>query len=249
MNNRLSITLEAVAIILIITILGWTIIPMFLAAQNTNTPENFPDPAFRAAVEKFMGVEPGGVFTKTQVAEQTGTLNCSNMNVTNTIGLEYLKSVTKIEANDNNLKSINLSNQTLLESINLDNNQLTSLDVTKSPKLYDLFLSDNQISNIDLSQNHDLKRLMSMSGQLTSIDVTKNTKLYSLQIMGHQIKQFPDLSNNTELGVVDLRLNNIGCDSLPAIKAFKKSFEAKSDYSFQYSQQNGLELDECSAIN
>lgn len=31
--------------------------------QHINTPDNFPDPNFRAFVEEYMGVEPGGEFT------------------------------------------------------------------------------------------------------------------------------------------------------------------------------------------
>ncbi len=44
--------------------------------QNINTPDNFPDPNFRTAVEVFMRVESGDEFTAENVALMTGPLIC-----------------------------------------------------------------------------------------------------------------------------------------------------------------------------
>ena len=68
------IVLEAVLVLFTLSILLWIFIPRFLESQNINTPENFPDPVVRAAVEKFMGVEPGGYFTKRQARIQNGNI-------------------------------------------------------------------------------------------------------------------------------------------------------------------------------
>lgn len=292
MKKKQLILLETVTVIFVLSLLAWFMIPKFLYVnQNINRAKYFPDPAFHAAVQKFMRVEPGDLFTAKEAAAKSGILDFANQGVKSVAGLKYIKSVTKIQAQDNQLKEIDLSSQTELETIDLgnnllstldvsnnmklstllcgnnqleeiklaeygeiftlivSNNKLTSLDVAKSPKLYDLFFSGNQIKNINLSQNPDLKRLLSMGGELTSIDLSNNTKLYSLQIIGNQLEKFPDLSKNPKLRVVDFRSNNIDCDSLPAINSFKKIFTAESETSFQYSQQNGLELDECTAEN
>lgn len=59
-RRKKLLALELCAAALVLTIAYWYTLPLFTQAQSFNTEENFPDPRFRKAVEKFMGVEPGG---------------------------------------------------------------------------------------------------------------------------------------------------------------------------------------------
>lgn len=292
MKKKQLILLETLAVIFALSLLAWFMIPKFLFVnQNINREKYFPDPKFRSAVERFMEVEPNGFFTAEQAAAKTGVLDFTSQNVKSVTGLEYIKSVSGINAINNQIIEIDLSNQTELESIYIADNQLikldvsnnkklitllcngnklqeinlaeggelysliamdnnlTSIDISKCASLVDLFIGGNQIKELDLSQNPELKQIRSLNGQLTSIDVTKNTNLKMLQIISNQLTAFPDLSNNNQLEVVDLRLNNIGCDSAEAIEKFKKTFEGNMSYAFQYAKQKNTNLDDCIAEN
>lgn len=69
-------------------------------------------------------------------------------------------------------------------SINSDC-KLTSVDVTKNPKLTYLAASDNRISSIDLSANPKLKTLYLRNNLLTDIDVSASPDLYAVDLTGN----------------------------------------------------------------
>ena len=71
--------------------------------QNINTPENFPDPNFRAAVEEFMGVEPGGEFTAAEASIKDGRLDCMLRDIKDMTGIELFPSLTVLYCNWNQL--------------------------------------------------------------------------------------------------------------------------------------------------
>ncbi len=56
--------------------------------QNINTPVNFPDPNFRAAVEEYMGVPSGGEFSALEASMKDGELICSGLGIEDLTGIE-----------------------------------------------------------------------------------------------------------------------------------------------------------------
>ncbi len=66
--------------------------------------------------------------------------------------------------------------------MSLYNNQLTSIDVSQNTALTYLSLHDNQLTSIDVSQNTALTELSLSNNQLTSIDVSNNTNLNRLLV-------------------------------------------------------------------
>ena len=79
-----------------------------------------------------------------------------------------------------------------------DNNQLTSLDVSQNTALTLLWCYSNQITSLDVSQNTALTGLTCWSNQLTSLDVSQNTALILLQCGLNQLTSL-DVSNNISL--------------------------------------------------
>jgi len=77
--------------------------------QHINTPDNFPDPNFRAFVEEYMGVEPGGEFTAEQAGEKTGRLDCSFRNIKLLDGIQFFTGITELNCSFNNLTSLDVS--------------------------------------------------------------------------------------------------------------------------------------------
>ncbi|RJP25327.1 MAG: leucine-rich repeat domain-containing protein [Candidatus Omnitrophota bacterium] len=198
--------------------------------QNINTPENFPDPNFRAAVEEFMGVEAGGEFTSAQAASHHGWFDqCQGRGIRDLSGIEYLTGISALYCGDNQLTELDISrntalaylscinnqisrldvsNNTALISIQCWRNQLTELDVTFLPALQYLYCDGNQLSVLDLSNNPNLTSLYCSGNRLSALDISHNPKLQILHCQENQITAI-DLSLNPALTEIDLDVNQL----------------------------------------
>ena len=185
------------------------------AGISINTEVNFPDPNFRAAVEKFMGVTSGGAFTAEEAALKTGELNCSNQNnpvkIKSLQGIEFFSGITALNCafnqltsldisknialqslicNLNNLSSLDVSNNTALTVLQCAWNKLLSLDISKNTSLTEILFYSNQLSSLDVSMNTSLTRIMGDTNQIKVLDVSKNSALTELNCVGNQIKHW-----------------------------------------------------------
>lgn len=192
----------------------------------------FKDPAFLQAVlrDNFADADKNGdkKISKAEAALVTemridanvysdGTSKYPRTRVMDEI--KYFTALTSLECSDNQLISLDLSNNTALTYLNCSDNQLTTLDVSKNTALTYLSCYSNQLTTLDVSKNTALTYLgcsdnqltsLDVSGcialedlkcrnnQLTSLDVSKHTALTSLNCDGNQLTSL-DVSNNTEL--------------------------------------------------
>ncbi len=226
-----------------------------------NTPENFPDPNFLNRVESFMG----GDFTEAQAAVKTGALYCQGYNIRSLIGIEYFTSIHDLYCGDNQLTSLDVSNNTALEKLWCFDNQLTSLDVSNNTALESLYCHENQLTNLDvsnntalidlrchvnqltsldISNNTALEYLVCSQNQLTSLDVSNNTALRYFWCEGNQLTEISSLVSNSGIGSgdeVDVSYNNLTCDDWDDILILKNRIGA----GFVYSPQNGLYPFDC----
>ena len=69
-------------------------------------------------------------------------------------------------------------------SFYISNNQLTSLDVTNNKELVPLECSNNQLTSLNTSNNPELWLLDCGYNQIATLDVTNNTKVYQFYING-----------------------------------------------------------------
>ncbi len=106
--------------------------------------------------------------------------------------------ITKLNCQDNQLSTIDVSKNTLLEELHCSNNQLTTLDVSKNTLLKQLNCQSNQLSALDLSKNIMLKMLSCANNQLSALDVSKNISLTTLSCANNQLTKL-DLAKNTQL--------------------------------------------------
>ena len=131
-------------------------------SQNINTPENFPDPSFRAAVEEFMGVAPGGEFTAAQAAAKTGTFNCGDRKITSARGLRFFTGVTGLVCYDKQSTSLDVSKNTALHSLDCSDNQLTNISsLAANPRLEAVVVTNN---NLDCGDWDDVAVLKARLG-------------------------------------------------------------------------------------
>jgi len=128
----------------------------------------------------------------------TGVINCFNQNISDLTGIEAFVNIKELFCYNNQLSSLDLSNNTALEWLWCNDNQLSSLNVSNNTALEWLWCSGNQLSSLDISNNTALTELDCWNNQLTSLDVSNNTALEYLFCEDNQLSSL-DLSNNTDL--------------------------------------------------
>ena len=197
---------------------GYVVYEPISAAMNINTAANFPDPVFRALVETYMGVSPGGWFTAPQAAAKTGTMDCSGRSITDLKGIEFFTGLSKLYCYNNSLTSLDVSTNNALTLLYCCNNQLTSLVLpSNNAVLRSLYCYKNQLTNLDVSGIKGvLDYLLCYSNQLNNVA---------------SIAANPVLSASS---VVNVRYNNLDASDAEDVVAIKNLV-----VDFSYSPQNG----------
>lgn len=122
----------------------------------------------------------------------------TNKSISNLSGIQDFKSIKILYLDENQITSIDLSNNTALESLSIGDNQLTDLDVSKNLALKSLYFHNNQIDSINVSKNTLLKFLYLPGNKITDLNVSKNTALVHLTCSSNLLTTL-DLSQNTAL--------------------------------------------------
>ena len=142
---------------------------------------------------------PGGIVSLQGIEFFTALekLDCNNNQITS-LDLSKNTALTELTCIINQLASLNVSNNTALKVLDCLDNQLTSLDVSNNTALKVLDCSDNQLTSLDVSKNTALKDLGCSNNQLVSLDISKNTALTRLSCGSNQLASL-NLSKNTAL--------------------------------------------------
>jgi hypothetical protein len=148
------------------------VLPIFIKAQNINTPEMFPDPAFRRAVEKFMNVNEGGEFTRSQAKRKKGHFVCEAKGIKTLRGIEIFSSIETLKCGFNEITSIDLSKNYSLKQLYCNQNQLKDLDLSYNNNLQLVCCNKNTLQKINLNYNSKLVILHCADNQLTELDIT-----------------------------------------------------------------------------
>ena len=107
-----------------------------------------------------------------------------------TLDVRNLPELTYLDLQANfDLKAIDVSKNTKLESLNLAQTGLTSLNVKNNRKLVDLKVYCNQLTALDVSSNYMLKRLYCFENQLTALDLSSNVALECLSVSENPIAE------------------------------------------------------------
>ena len=124
--------------------------------------------------------------------------NLTTLNLSGNLLLE------KFETFSPKLNSFNVDQNAQLKELKfLEYNELTSLNISNNTLLTNLLLSLTPLTSIDISQNILLENLLISASELTSIDISQNTLLTNL-----------DVSGNTSLTCI--KVNQTQLDVIPS---------------------------------
>ncbi len=165
-------------------------------AQNVN----IPDANFKAYLVGNTAINTNSD-AEIQVSEAvafTGSISCPGQNIADLTGIEEFINLTYLYCNDNQLTSLDVSQNTALEILWCNQNQLTSLDVTSNTALTTFRCYSNQLTSIDVSQNVLLTHIICSGNPITSLDLSQNLALIDLQCSNTSLTTL-DVSANTAL--------------------------------------------------
>ena len=172
--------------------------------ENTNT---FPDDAFWSYLLKYVDKNRNGTLSQEERYAVT-KIDVNNKNITSLKGIEFFPNLKKLVCYNNQLTSLDVSQNTALEYLDCDDNQLTELDVSQNPALKYLNCSHNRLTSLDVSENPALWNLNCDDNQLTKLDVSKNLALLDLYCDDNQLTSL-DVSQNTNLAFLSCDNNKI----------------------------------------
>ena len=162
---------------------------LLLTAGAFSQNVNIPDANFKAYLVDNIEINTNGD-SEIQVSEASSfnsTMYANSLSISDLTGIEAFTALTLLKCNDNQLTSLDVSQNISLTSLNCNVNQLTSLNLNQNIALISLNCNENQITSLDLSQNMALEDLSCGSNQLTSLDVSQNTALYVLWCPENQL--------------------------------------------------------------
>lgn len=181
----------------------------FANAQQTYVPDN----NFEAYLEgNGMGNGiPNDDYVTTANISGVGSLIVWGYNIADLTGIEDFTSLTMLFCFDNQLTSLDLSQNTMLNDLRCNDNQLTSINVSNNPSLTTFFCYNNQLTSIVGLANTSVNDLRCSGNQLTSLDVSGLPALFKLHCQINQLTSL-DISMNPLMN--DLRCNNNQLTSL-----------------------------------
>lgn len=122
--------------------------------------------------------------------------------------IKYFTSLEYLDCFDNQLTSLDLSNNTALEYLDCSYNQLTTLDISDNTSLTELGCGNNELTSLDLSNCTALTYLNCEENQLTSLNLSGCTALEDLWCSYNQLASL-DVSDNTALTYLCCYYNRI----------------------------------------
>lgn len=168
---------------------------------------NFPDASFREIVQGY-DTNENGYLSQSEI-EVVLSIHVYNQGIQDFTGIEYFTNLESLYCYNDQLATLDLSNNLKLEILMLSNTQLGCLDISKNINLRSLFCDGNQLTNLDVSNNLNLGVLTCGDNQLTFLDVSNNLKLHALDCSGNQLTKL-DISHNPEMTVLDVEDNQLG---------------------------------------
>ena len=98
-------------------------------------------------------------------------LDVSSKNIKSLEGIEYFVNLKGLDCYKNELKNLNLTKNTKLETLFCFDNLIEELDLSKNTDLVELGCRGNKIMHLDLSQNTKLKIAYCYKNNLTTINL------------------------------------------------------------------------------
>lgn len=192
----------------------WLLLSISLTAAICSAQTTYvPDDNFEQALIDLGLDEQLDDYVETANIQPITQLFLFEKGISDLTGIEDFTSLTFLDCENNQLSSLDVSQNTALTFLNCGMNQLSSLDLTQNSELENLSFHENRIAQIDLSQNLNLTHLTAQQTNLQSLDLSKNTELIYLILWENNMNSLNIKNgNNLNLELVQTWGNpNLNC--------------------------------------
>lgn len=210
---------------------------------NANT---FPDANFRAYVSEAFDKDKNGNLDVDEIIYARNVW-CNNKNIKSLKGIEYLVELRGLYCMDNQIATMDISNNkqltgvwcsgNLFKSLDFTPNpnlewvycfdcQLTSLNVANNPKMSYIECNSNPLGKIDVSHNPELEHLMCGDCGLSTLDLSHNPKMQHLDAFRNKFKEL-DITCCPKLKRLDIwdnpGLGSVDVSNCPGLQSYNCS--------------------------
>lgn len=177
---------------------------------DVNITEVFRDQKFQAWLLKSSnlgGVGADGILTEEERQSVT-ELNLSGLGLTSLEGLEVFPNLQTLYCSNNQLTSLDLSQNMNLKRLNCSFNRIAKLDLTGHSELISLNCEMNLLTSLTLTGCTDLLSMYCRNNLLTSLDLTDNTKLVFIETFDNHLTSI-DVSKLEDLTFLHIDHNRL----------------------------------------
>ncbi|UZR96466.1 hypothetical protein [Chondrinema litorale] len=137
---------------------------------------NIPDANFKNALltDPAININGDSEITESEALSFTGNINAPSSSIEDVTGIEYFINVTRISLFDNDLTSIDLSNNTKVTQLLIEKNSLTSIDISKLTQLVDFKAHTNNLTSANLANGNN--------GNMTRMQIQGNSALSCIKV-------------------------------------------------------------------
>jgi len=181
-------------------------------SDNCHYNETYvPDDAFEQALKDLgydSGTNPLDDYVPTSKINKITYLNITNLGISDLTGIADFTALVTLNCANNNLTSLDLSNNLDLVTLICSGNNLSTLNISVNIALKKLDITDNLFTSIDFSNNTNLERLLCSFNQLSNLNILSNTALIEVNCSSNQLFGVDaNNGNNQKLQNFDLRNN------------------------------------------
>lgn len=168
---------------------------------------NFPDPNFRAVISgRDYDRDGNGVLDEKEIG-LTINIYCEGKKIKSLQGVEFFTDLQGLWCKDNEIETMDLSNNKELRGVWCSGNKYTSLDFTPNPELLWVYCYDCNLTSLNVSNNPKMAFVECNTNPLKTLDVSHNPELEHLTCGSCELTEL-DLSNNTKLAHLDAFRNH-----------------------------------------
>ena len=148
-------------------------------------------------------------FVTTASIETVTNLNIISQNIADLTGIESFAALTHLNCDHNQLASLNITNNTMLDYLRCESNQINTIDVSNNTALTYLSVYHNNLTSIDISNNTLLEHFSCSYNNVENLDASNNPNLtyfkcYNNQLTSLNVKN----GNNTAINIYSFKATN-----------------------------------------
>ena len=167
-----------------------------------------PDSNFEAALSTYDNIPNDGQ-VPTDLIKTITDLNVSNQNISDLTGIEDFTALEQLIVGNNNLNSLDLSNNNALTFIAAGQNNLTTINFGTNTSYEAIALFENNLSSLDITNFNQLDLLNIKNNPIQSLDLSTVTSLRNFRCSDCNLTSLNlKNGNNTNISILDITGNS-----------------------------------------